>query len=203
MSWLSKAFKTITGQAGADAAKDAAGAQLQGVRESNALQKEMFEKSLALQAPWREAGTRALNVLEKKINAGPGEFNPENEPGYQFGYGEFVEKPTLAMASATGRLGSGRTQKELTRYASDYASTKYDNFLDRWLKSLSPYQSMAGVGQSSAAQGSSQATNLGTSLGANAIYGGEARGSGYINAANAYGQGLKNVLDIGKTIALF
>ena len=186
----------------ARAAKEAAGTAAQAGADANALQYEMFQQSREDLAPWRDAGTRALSTLENKINAGPGEFNPESQPGYKFGYQEFVEKPSLRMASATGRLGSGRTGKELTRYASDYATTKYDNFLDNWYKSLTPYQSVAGVGQTSASQSANNALNTGNSMANNIsqtgntmgqaqLMGGQARASGYAgvgNAANATAQ---------------
>ena len=78
--------------------------------------------------PWMEAGRWALGEpgeeagLIGMIGRGPGEFVAEEQPGYQFGYEEFVEKPTLRTAAATGRLGSGALQKELTRYAQQYAT---------------------------------------------------------------------------------
>jgi len=157
------------------------------------VQREMFYVSREDLTPWREAGKWALDVLKERIEAGPGEFKPEEEPGYKFGYKEFVEKPLLRGASATGRLASGATLKALTRYAQDYASTRYDNFLNRWYRSLNPYQSLAGLGQTSAAESSRSAVASGANIGNALIAGGQARASGYGNIANIWGQALSGV----------
>ena len=175
----SKSAKSAA-QAGATAADEATQAQL-----------EMYYQSREDLAPWRVAGEKALGTLENKLAAGPGEFVPADQPGYKFGYGEFVEKPTLRLASATGALGGGGTQKALTRYAEDYASQQYDNFLTRWYKSLTPYQSLAGIGQTVAAQQGQNALTTGQNLAQNALLTGQnvgqARASGYIDQANLWG----------------
>ena len=188
-------------------AEDAAEVQAQAIKESSdksaAVQWAMFQKSVELTEPWREAGEEALGDLVNMIEAGPGDFVPEDDPGFKFGYEEFIEKPTLRAASATGKLGGGGIQKALTRYASDYASTKYDNFLDRWYQSLTPLQSVAGVGQTTATQQGQQAILTGQNVGQNLLASGrgvgEARASGYINQANiwgGYGSGVgQNLLD--------
>lgn len=168
-------------------------------KRANETQLEMYYQSREDSAPWREAGTKALERLDEKVQAGPGEFNPEEDPGYKFGYKEFVEKPLLRGSSAGGRLGGGRVQKELTRYASDYGSTKYDNFLNRWYKSLTPDQSLAGQGQTSAAQSGQNAMATGQIIGDNQMSAGAARATGYQNqgsiAANVASGVGQNTLD--------
>lgn len=131
---------------------------------------------------YQEGSPGLVNMIEQ----GPGEFIPEEDPGYKFGYEEFVEKPTLRAASAMGHLGGGRAPKELTRYASDYASTKYDNFLDRWYQSLAPRQSLAGVGQTSANQTAQNALITGQNVGQNYLAAGDARATGHINNGNTW-----------------
>ena len=154
---------------------------------------EMYYQGREDLAPWREAGGEALGDLVNMIEKGPGEFVPADQPGYKFGYEEFVEKPTLRMASATGSLGGGGTQKALTRYAQDYASQEFDNFLTRWYKSLTPYQSLAGIGQATAAQGAQTGAYTGAQIGQNIIAGGEARATGYANQGNIWGNVLSGV----------
>lgn len=168
--------------------KEAAKAAEKGADEATAAELEMYYQSREDTAPWREAGEQALNVLSERIAAGPGEFRPEEDPGYQFGYKEFVEKPLLRGAAAGGRLGGGRTAKELTRYASDYGTTKYDQFLDRWYRSLTPYQSLAQVGQTSAERAAGGALTTGRSVGQNILSGGIARGTGYRQTGEAISQ---------------
>lgn len=217
-------MSVISGIFGAEASKSAARAQEKASKKATEAELEMYYQSREDIAPWREAGAWALGQvpgyynesgeylgaeppedmtgvtykpstgLINMIEKGPGEFVPEEEPGYKFGYEEFVEKPTLALASARGRLGSGGTMRELTRYASDYASTKYDNFLDRWYESLTPYQSLAGVGQTTATQGAQNALATGQQIGQNLLSAGEARASGYINRANAISGASQNAI---------
>jgi len=154
---------------------------------------DMYYQSREDLAPWREAGAGALNKLTGMIEAGPGEFVPEEQPGYQFGYEEFVEKPTLRMASATGGLGGGGTQKALTRYASDYATQNYQNWLNNWYQSLTPYQSLAGLGQTSAGQTAQNALTTGQAIGSNIVGAGNARATGYVNQANIYGNAISGM----------
>ena len=161
--------------------------------QASATQWAIYQQSREDLAPWREAGGEALGDLVNMMEKGPGEFVPSEQPGYKFGYEEFVEKPTLRLASATGALGGGGTQKALTRYAQDYASQEFDNFLTRWYKSLTPYQSLAGIGQATAAQGAQTGAYTGAQIGQNIIAGGEARATGYANQGNIWGNVLSGV----------
>ena len=88
----------------------------------------------------------------------------------------------MKLASATGKLG-GATLKALTRYASDYASTKYDNFLDRYYKSLDPYMRIAGLGSNVSVAGGNQAINTGQGVANTTLAGGEARAAGILGSA--------------------
>lgn len=160
-------------------------------------------------APWRKVGTRAIYDLQNQVNKGPGTFRPEDQPGYQFGYQEFVEKPTLRAAAATGQLGSGSTLKALSRYAQDYASTSYDNWLNRYYQSLNPNLTLAGLGENaatfsgnaginSAGQVQNALQNNSVQAGNAAMVAGNAQANNYINNANtingAINSGLSNWL---------
>ena len=94
------------------AAKEAGKLQAKAAGEATDTQLEMYLKSREDLAPWRAAGERALNPLIEMAEKGPGEFIPEDQPGYKFGYKEFVEKPLLQRASAMGKLRSGEQDKE-------------------------------------------------------------------------------------------
>ena len=180
-----------TGSAGVPASKDDfdMGKGVYGqpqIQSRNVFDQEGYDKAYQ---NYLDSGTETIGMIEK----GPGKFIPEEDPGFKFGYEEFIQNPTLKMASATGKLRSGATQKALTRYASDYASTKYDNFLSRYYDSLKPYQSMAGMGQTSASHNASNAISTGRSVGQNALTAGTARASGYTNTANAIGNAASGV----------
>ena len=169
-------------------AQKGAKAQVEAAGIAAGVQREMFYVGREDVAPWRKAGEWAL----ERIKAAPRGFVPEEQPGYRFGYEEFVEKPTLRMASATGRLGSGATQRALTRYAQDYASGQYQSYLDR-------YYRLAGLGQVSAGQQAQNALLTGRGLAESTLAGGQARASGYEQQGNIWGGAAssmgQNVLD--------
>lgn len=139
-----------------EASKRIAESQKEGID----LEWEMYQQMREDYAPWREAGEKALGTLQEKIAAGPGEFEPEKTPGYQFGFKNFIETPYLSSQSAKGKRLSGETVKGLTKYASDYAETAYDNFLNRYYQGLNPHQSLAGMGMT----GLGQQTQAGTQI---------------------------------------
>lgn len=186
----------IGGSSAKKAAKTQAKAVSDATQASTDVQWKMFDISRKDMLPWLKTGSEALGAYWNEITGGESAFNPETEPGYRFGYEEFVEKPTLRAASATGRLGSGRTQKELTRYASDYASTKYDNWLNRLAQ-------ISGFGYNAASNTGAAATNTGANIGGTILRGGtavgDARSSGYLSQGNIYGNALsqigQNVMD--------
>lgn len=177
----------------ADAAGKAADAQAGGADAATRAQLEMYYRARKDLAPWRIEGRNALYGLMDQMKAGPGAFDPAQEPGYQFGFNEFIEKPYLAGAGAKGKLFSGQTGKDLTRYASDYAETKYDNWLSRYYDKLKPWQSMAGVGQTSATQTGANALATGQLIGNNALSAGNARATGYINRGNVNAAGIYGI----------
>jgi hypothetical protein len=183
-------MSAISGIVGASAAESAANTQADATttaaRESAAIQREMFNKGVELTAPWREAGANALVDLVSKVKAGPGEYT--SSPGYQFRLNEGLNAITNA-ASAKGNVLSPATTKALTRYAEDYATGDYQNFLANYYSSLTPWQSLAGVGQTTASQNAVNATSTGANLGNTALTSGMAAGNaqagGVINQANA------------------
>jgi len=148
----------------------------------------------------RDLGQWGAGRLRKLIKEGPGEFIPEEQPGYQFGFKNFIEDPYLASTSARGRRLSGPTTKALTKYAGDYAETSYDNFLARYYQKLSPYQSAVGLGMTglqgsanAAQQYASGASNALSNIGQIQSQGALAQGSantGLIAALAGVGQGM-------------
>ena len=73
----------------------------------------------------------------------------------------------------------------MSRFGQDYAAADYQNFLDNYYKSLTPYQSLAGVGQTTASQNAANGNAVAANIAGNTINAGNATASGYINQANA------------------
>lgn len=122
------------------------------------------------------------NGLVGMIQQGPGEFT--ESPGYQFTLSEGQRGIQNALSSM-GQNRSGKHLKSAARYAENLASTEYDNFLRRWYQSLNPYQSLAGVGQTSAAQTAASGANAANQVSNAQLYSGQAQAAGTINQANA------------------
>ena len=191
MSWVATAIVgtgLVASYTGSKASGDAADAQADAAAQADDTQWKMYTQSRADQMPWLEAGQRALPELEEKVMAGPGNFLAS--PGYQFRMDEGV-KALDRSASAGGDLLSGGQTKALTRYGQDYASNEYQNFLNQYYQSLTPYQSMAGVGQTTAFNMGAQGQNTANQVSQNQLYAGRAKAGGYINQANAWTQGIQ------------
>lgn len=173
----------------------AASAAENAAASSNDVTMQMFNLGREDTKPWRTAGKTALSTLMEKLEAGPGEF--VKSPEYNVGLEEGIKATERGAAASYGVL-SGREQKALTRFGQDYATKNYQNFLANYYQSLNPYLSIAGLGQTTAAQTASNATATGNTLANNALYAGNAQASGAINTGNAItgalGSGINNYL---------
>ena len=192
----------ISGIAGASAASKASKAQTQAAAQSDALQREMFNKQVELQAPFREAGLTAQNKLMQYLglSGAPGEagygkyagdFSMQDfttDPGYAFRLAE-GNKALDRTAAARGGLLSGGAMKAAQRYGQQMGSQEYMNAFNRYqtnrANQLQPLQSLMGAGQTGANTLTAAAGQLGADLGQNALGAGNARASGYIGQTNA------------------
>lgn len=176
------------------ASKSAANTAAQGATQSADIQRQMFERQVELQEPWRLAGQEALNKLIP-LASGYTPFTANQmyaDPGYQFRLAEGL-KALDRSAAARGMLQSGAALKAAARYGQDYASNEYQNAFNRYQLErqarLGPLQSLAGVGQTTAQALGGAAGQLGANLGqtylTSGIQAGQARASGYLGGANA------------------
>lgn len=154
--------------------------------------RDATSKATGYLEPWRTAGIDALGKIQEKIDTGPGDF--EASPGYQFRLDEGT-KALERAASAKGNVLGGATQKAITRYAQNYATDDYDNFLRRYYESFTPLDKLSGNGMSAAERmggyemtGSGQeiaARTTGTGAQTNAMrYGADATALGIEAGAN-------------------
>lgn len=179
---------------GAASSRSAAKTQANAAGQAADLQREQFDRQMELQAPWRQAGERALNKLEAASEYTPfGMAQFQADPGYGFRFDQ-GQKALERSAAARGGLISGNTGGALQRFGQDMASQEYQNAFNRYQAErqarLGPLQSLAGVGQTSinalGQAGQNYASGMGEAIGA----GGQARASGYMGAANAIGGGV-------------
>ena len=184
---------------GSQASKKAGEQQAGAARDAAALSNEQFQQTREDQMPWLQAGGRALNKLESAVDYTPfGMDQFKADPGYAFRLSE-GQKALDRSAAARGGLISGGALKAATRYGQEAGSQEYTNAFNRYqterAAKLQPLQSLAGVGQTTAA-------NLGTAGAANAntmgnylTGGAAASAAGTVGSANAFNQGVSSYLN--------
>jgi hypothetical protein len=170
----------------------------------------MFERQVALQEPFREAGMQGQNRLMQLLGLGkdktaadfgryasaeftPAQFTANQDPGYAFRMSEGL-KGLERSAAARGGILSGSTLKGITRYGQGLASDEYQNAFNRYqtqrTNTLNPFASLAGVGQLSSNTLSNAAGQFGQQIGSNIIGAGNAAAAGQIGQANAIASGV-------------
>lgn len=206
-------------QTQAGAASQAGDVQAQSAREALALQKEMYERNIALQEPWRQAGVNALGRMQGGEFAQPEAFKFgtaqfEQDPGYAFRLKE-GQKALERSAAARGGLISGGALKAATGYGQEMGSQEFARARERALSDYSTnvdrantgynrLAGLAGVGQtatsalgSAANQYSTAGGNLMTGAGsaiAGGITGAGAAGAaGQLGAGNTWGNALGTI----------
>lgn len=206
----------------ADATEAAAGQSAAASRYAADVQREMFNKQIELQEPWRQAGVNALARMQSGEYALPGAFSYDPnkltfDPGYQFRLKEGMNALNRT-AAARGGLISGAALKAATRYGQDMGSQEFQNAYDRALTEYNSrlknsemgYNRLAGLsgtaqtisgelGKAGQTYGSNignlamtNATNQGNAL----LAGGNIRASQYGNYGRALDQALNT--DWGK-----
>lgn len=192
----------VSGYLGSRAAGNAADAQLAAARENAQVQREMFNKNVELNAPFREGGLKAQNELLDLLglsgNTGAKDYGTlarsftgqdmYKDPGYAFRLGEGVKALDRSAAARGGLLG-GNQLRGVTEFGQNLGSQEYMNAFNRFqaerAAKLNPLQGLLGQGQTTSAALGNAATNLGGQLGQNATDVGNIRASSYIGGANA------------------
>ena len=191
--WIAAA--TVASAAiGASASRSAAGAQASAADRAAELQREQFERQVELQAPFREAGVRALPELEAASRYTPfGMKQFTADPGYGFRLSE-GQKALDRQAAARGGLISGGALKAAQRYGQEMGSQEYTNAFNRYQTErqarLNPLQSLAGVGQTSVNQLGQAGQTMASNVGEAGMQAANARASGYMGGANALSSAL-------------
>jgi hypothetical protein len=204
---------------GANAAKKASKAQVDAAREAQAANERNLQKQIDLQEPFRQGGLTAQNKIMELLGIG-GDANSAEygnaakpfgmdqfkaDPGYDFRMSEGM-KALERSAAARGGLMSGSALKGITRFGQDLASTEYNNAFNRYQVErsarLNPLQSLMGSGQSATNVMTNTIGQSSQNEQANAMNVGQARASGYVGAANAWGGGLNAIGSIAANTPL-
>ena len=185
----------VSGYMGAEAAGDAASAQAASAEAGIAEQRRQFDKIQELLAPFVAVGEPALTQQQALL----GMQGPEAERaaierlrgGETFqALAQQGEEAILQRASATGGLRGGNVQAALAQFRPQLLSSLIEQQYSRLggLTSLGQ-QSAAGVGTAGQAMGTNVATLLGRQ--------GAAEAAGALGQAQAYGQTIGGLANIG------
>jgi len=197
----------LGGAMSARGASQAADTQAAAADRAAALQKEMFDKQMAGQEPYRQAGLTGQNRLMELLGLGgtPGaegygkyakDFSMADyqaDPGYAFRLGE-GQKALERSAAARGGLISGGALKAATRYGQDMGSQEYQNAFNRYQTNrsnqLQPLGNLMASGQSAASNQGSAAGQYGVNAGNLITQAGQAIGAGQLGVGNTINNAL-------------
>ena len=178
------------------AAKKAAKAQKYAADQSVAEQRRQYDLTRADLAPWRTAGTAAIDKLSAVYGLnGKTATNPDgtpaqyggffNSPDYQFRRDESLKAANAGLASR-GLLNSGAAVRAKTALAGNLASSEFGDWWNR-------LAGVAGVGQSATQATSAAGQNAVNNISQAYTNAGNARASAYMNTGAAINNGLQNM----------
>lgn len=199
----------IGGLFGSDSASNAANTQAAASDRAAALQKQMFDKQVELQEPFRQAGltsqNRLMDLLGLSGNTGAAGYGSmmrdfgmsdfQADPGYQWRMDQ-GQKALERSAAARGGLLSGAATKAAMDYGQNQASAEYTNAFNRFqtnrANKLNPLQSLMGASQTAAGQQAQAASNYGNSVGNIMTNMGNAQAASRIAQGNAWTSAVNN-----------
>jgi hypothetical protein len=212
------AGSAISGSKASKAAKKAAETEAAAQEKALALQKEMFDRQVALQEPFRQAGLVSQNELMRQMGLGGDAASQgygnmlrdfsmadyEADPGYAFRLQDGL-KGLDRQAAARGGLISGAALKAASDFAGKQASAEYQNAYNRYNQNRGLRYDMLtgqqGVGANSVNALGGAARNYATQGGENIVGAGQARATGYQNIAAAKNAMIGGLTDIGSQLA--
>lgn len=167
----------------------AAKAQKQAANASIAEQQRQYDMTRADFAPWRAAGSGALDMLSRAYGIGgqaPDLTAFTASPGYQFRYNEGLRAIDRG-AAARGLLHSGGAVKAEQRFGEGLASSEFGDWWNR-------LAGVAGVGQQATGQTAAAGANAANNISAAYTAQGNARASSFANTGSAINSGINNIV---------
>lgn len=168
----------ITANKQAGAAEDAANAQVQASQYATDEQRRQYDQTRQDMMPWLNAGTNALTQQQNFLN---GDYGAALKSPFYAASLEEGFKGLDAGAAARGNLWGGGMDADRMRLGQNLASSQLNNY----------YNALAGMSQTGQVAGNQlggYGQDFGRAAGQNAMNAANARGSSYIQGANAWGQ---------------
>lgn len=180
--YIPAATQGLNALLGAYQSKKAADALLASGDAANATQRYMFDTLNAQQTPYRTTGYSALdryNALMRDPSS------VVNDPGYEW-QRQQGQQGIERSAAARGLGLSGAALKEASRYNTNFATTKYNDILNRNLTA-------AGLGQVANGQTAQAGMNYANNVSNTQLGMGNALAANYLNQGNIYGNALNQL----------
>ena len=171
------------------AGKSASKAQVKAAQMGIDEQRRQYDTTRADFAPWRQAGSSALDLLSRAYGLNgqaPDQSAFTASPGYQFRFNEGIRGIDRG-AAARGLLHSGAAVKAEQRFGEGLAASEFGD----WWNRLS---GVAGVGQSAVGSTAQAGQNAANNITNAYTQQGNARASSYDNTGSAINSGVNNVL---------
>jgi hypothetical protein len=185
-------------------ARLSAEAQLAATEKNIEFQKWLWGEQKGLAQPYAEMGAGAIGQYQEALGKPLTMDEVYQDPGYQFGLTEGV-RAREAAGAAKGMQLSGAQQKGLTRFGTDYASTKYGEAFQRRQMNLDNLYRMISSGQAAAAGQAATGGQMGSAVGQSILAGGAAQGRMYSDIGNIQAAGAmapwNTLMDVGSLAA--
>ena len=187
----------LGGILGNQAASKAANAQLQAAQGATAEQAREYDLAREDAAPYRAAGTSALDRLNSGMSSGDltrgfTSADLENDPIYQKALQWATQQGTQAInrgAAARGGLDSGSTLKGITDYAlgaaTQYGNDAFNRFNITQGNQFNRNAALAGIGQTAVGQTTAAGTNMANNVSDLITGAGNARAASIVGGTNA------------------
>lgn len=200
MSWVAAAVvggAVVGGAITSGASGRASDKQQASADRATQVGQDQYNQTREDQAPYRELASEVgLPGIRNFLSSNNNQLTPAQvmaDPGYQFGLAQ-GNKNIQGSAAARGGLYSGATQKALSRFGSDYATSRYNDTYNRMetgrTNQFNRLATAAGIGQTANNQVGQAGMNFANQAGGNLIGAGNAQAAGTLAQGNAWGNAL-------------
>lgn len=200
MPWAAAATvaaAVVGGAVQADSASKASYAQRKAAADANATQQDQYNQTREDQAPYRALASEVgLPGIRNFLSSNNNKITADQvmaDPGYQFGLAQ-GNKNIQGSAAARGGLYSGATQRALSRFGSDYATSRFNDTYNRMetgrTNQFNRLATAAGIGQTANNQVAGAGQNYANNVSGNLIGAGNAQAAGTLAQGNAWGNAL-------------
>lgn len=181
------------GRSSAKASKRASGEQLQATRESIAEQRRQFDQTRSDLAPFRQAGTGAVDDLTSLVTDPEAQRDFITDNPFFTALADDAQDRIFSNKAARGKLGSGETaealQNSILLLGEDLLSNR-----------INQTQNLVNTGLGAATRTGQFGAQSASTIADLRSQGANAQAAGIVGAANARTQGIQNTIGTGLNI---